>query len=135
IAREHGIPFHTDAVQATAQLPVGFTTDAMTITGHKIGGPIGVGALLLAKGLDPIPVMHGGGQERDVRSGTLDTPAIAGFAAAVTAAVREVEHESQRLAELRDLLIDGVRQTVPDAVLSGDPDRGLEARLPGIAHG
>jgi cysteine desulfurase len=130
IAREHGIPFHTDAVQATAQLPVAFETDAMTITGHKIGGPVGVGALLLAKGLDPIPVLHGGGQERDVRSGTLDTPAIAGFAAAVHAAVSSREAEAKRLAALRDSLIDRVREAVPDAVLNGDP----EGRLPGNAH-
>jgi cysteine desulfurase len=130
IAREHGIPFHTDAVQATAQLPVAFTTDAMTITGHKIGGPVGVGALLLAKGLDPVPVLHGGGQERDVRSGTLDAPAIAGFAAAVRAAVSSRDAEAKRLAGLRDSLIDRVSATVPDAVLNGDP----EGRLPGNAH-
>jgi cysteine desulfurase len=130
IAREHGIPFHTDAVQATAQLPVGFTTDAMTITGHKIGGPIGVGALLLAKGLDPIPVMHGGGQERDVRSGTLDTPAIAGFAAAISVAVSRRAEEAERLARLRDDLVERVRKAVPDAVLNGHP----HDRLPGNAH-
>lgn len=130
IAREHGIPFHTDAVQATAQLPVRFTTDAMTITGHKIGGPVGVGALLLAKGLDPVPVLHGGGQERDVRSGTLDAPAIAGFAAAVSAAVSRRDAEAVRLAALRDELISRVRAEVPDAILNGDP----VDRLPGNAH-
>ena len=130
IAREHGIPFHTDAVQATAQLPVRFTTDAMTITGHKIGGPVGVGALLLARGLDPVPVMHGGGQERDVRSGTLDTPAIAGFAAAVGASVSRREAEAARLSGLRDELIRRIREQVPDAVLNGDPVN----RLPGNAH-
>jgi cysteine desulfurase len=130
IAREHGIPFHTDAVQATAQLPVRFTTDAMTITGHKIGGPVGVGALLLAKGLDPVPVLHGGGQERDVRSGTLDAPAIAGFAAAVSTAVSRRDREAVRLAALRDALISRVRAEVPDAILNGDP----VDRLPGNAH-
>ncbi len=105
----------------------------MTITAHKFGGPIGVGALLLDRQVEPVPLLHGGGQER-ARSGTLDTPAIAGFAAAATAAIREQEHEAVRLAELRDLLIDGVLAVVPDAILSGDPDRGPEARLPGIAH-
>jgi cysteine sulfinate desulfinase/cysteine desulfurase-like protein len=130
IAREHGIPFHTDAVQATAQLPVRFRTDAMTITGHKIGGPVGVGALLLAKGLDPVPVMHGGGQERDVRSGTLDTPAIAAFAAAVGVAVSRRTAEAERLTRLRDDLIERIRKEVPGAVLNGDP---LD-RLPGNAH-
>ena len=130
IAREHGIPFHTDAVQATAQLPVRFTTDAMTITGHKIGGPVGVGALLLAKGLDPVPVVHGGGQERDVRSGTLDTPAIAAFAAAVGVAVSRRTAEAERLTRLRDDLIERIRKEAPGAVLNGDP---LD-RLPGNAH-
>jgi cysteine desulfurase len=130
IAREHGIPFHTDAVQAVAQLPVRFTTDAMTITGHKVGGPVGVGALLLAKGLDPVPVMHGGGQERDVRSGTLDTPAIAAFAAAFGIAVSRRAAEAERLTRLRDDLIERVRKEVPGAVLNGDP----ADRLPGNAH-
>jgi cysteine desulfurase len=130
IAHEHGIPFHTDAVQAAAQLPISFAADAMTITGHKIGGPVGVGALLLAKGLDPVPVLHGGGQERDVRSGTLDAPAIAGFAAAVGAAVSRRAKEAERLARLRDALIDRVREAVPGAVLNGHPGE----RLPGNAH-
>jgi cysteine desulfurase len=130
IAGEHGVPFHTDAVQATAQLPITFAADAMTITGHKIGGPVGVGALLLAKGLDPVPVLHGGGQERDVRSGTLDAPAIAGFATAVSTAVARRSAEAERLARLRDDLIERVRAAVPSAVLNGDP----EGRLPGNAH-
>jgi cysteine desulfurase len=130
IAGEHGIPFHTDAVQATAQLPVRFTTDAMTITGHKIGGPVGVGALLLGKGLDPVPVMHGGGQERDVRSGTLDAPAIAAFAAAIGVAVARRTAEAERLTLLRDDLIERIHKEVPGAVLNGDP----VDRLPGNAH-
>src|SRR5262249_38623232 len=73
IAHEYRIPFHTDAVQAAGQVPVNFAAsgaDALTITGHKIGGPVGAGALLLGRGIEPVPVMHGGGQERDVRSGT-----------------------------------------------------------------
>ncbi|WP_312888668.1 cysteine desulfurase family protein [Nonomuraea rhodomycinica] len=132
-ARDHGIPFHTDAVQAVGQLPVSFAAsgaDAVTVSGHKTGGPVGVGALLLARGLTPVPVQHGGGQERDVRSGTLDAPAIAGFAAAVRIAVKEQESQRLRLAELRDDLIRRVRQAVPDVVLNGDPAE----RLPGNAH-
>ena len=85
LAREHGIPFHTDAVQAAGQLPVDFAAsgaDAMTVTGHKFGGPVGAGALLLARGVQPVPVLHGGGQESEVRSGTLDAPAIRAFAVA-----------------------------------------------------
>ncbi|MBS2961809.1 cysteine desulfurase [Actinocrinis puniceicyclus] len=137
VAHAHDLPIHSDAVQAFGHLPVDFTAsglDAMTVTAHKIGGPIGVGALLLDRKAELTPLLHGGGQERDVRSGTLDTPAIAGFAAAATAAVRERDQEAKRLAQLRDLLIDEVLDAVPDAVLSGDPDRGPEARLPGIAH-
>ncbi|WP_433469954.1 cysteine desulfurase family protein [Spirillospora sp. CA-128828] len=138
VARERGVPLHTDAVQAAGQLPVGFAASgaqALTITGHKLGGPIGVGALLLAKPkppvlLDPMPLLHGGGQERDVRSGTLDTPAIAGFAAAVQATVAHREDETRRLAGLRDRLVEAVRTAVPEAVLNGDP----AGRLPGNAH-
>ncbi|WP_103959122.1 cysteine desulfurase family protein [Nonomuraea solani] len=133
IAHDHGIPFHTDAVQALGQLPVSFAgsgTDALTLTGHKVGGPIGAGALLLARGLTPVSVQHGGGQERDVRSGTLDAPAIAGLAAAVSTAVREQEALGRRLTALRDELIQRVRAAVPDVVLNGDP----ADRLPGNAH-
>ncbi|SEM88658.1 cysteine desulfurase [Nonomuraea pusilla] len=133
IARHHGIPFHTDAVQAIGQLPVSFTgsgADALTVTGHKVGGPMGVGALLLARGLTPVPVQHGGGQERDVRSGTLDAPAVAGLAAAVRVAVKEQEALNLRLSRLRDELITRVRDAVPDVVLNGDP----RDRLPGNAH-
>src|SRR5438270_611067 len=77
LAHEHGIPFHTDAVQAVGILPVSFAesgVDAMTVTAHKLGGAYGTGALLLGRGIDCVPVLHGGGQERDVRSGTLNTP-------------------------------------------------------------
>jgi cysteine desulfurase len=133
IAREHGIPFHTDAVQAVGQLPVSFSgsgVEALTLSGHKVGGPMGVGALLLARGIDPVPVLHGGGQERDVRSGTLDAPAIAGFAAAVRAAVEGRDESAARLSALRDELIARVREAVPDVTLNGHPHE----RLPGNAH-
>lgn len=133
VAHDHGIPFHTDAVQAVGQLPVSFAasgTDALTLTGHKLGGPMGVGVLLLARGLTPVSVLHGGGQERDVRSGTLDAPAIAGLAAAVQTATRDQEANNKRLTVLRDDLIERVRQAVPDVVLNGDP----VDRLPGNAH-
>ncbi|WP_081937332.1 cysteine desulfurase family protein [Streptosporangium roseum] len=133
IAHDHGIPFHTDAVQAVGQLPVVFTgsgVDALTLSGHKVGGPMGVGALLLARGVDPVPVLHGGGQERDVRSGTLDAPSVAGFAAAVKSAVARQAETSARLIGLRDDLIRRVRQAVPDVILNGDPVN----RLPGNAH-
>jgi cysteine desulfurase len=134
VAREYEIPFHTDAVQATGQLELGFAASgvgAMTITGHKIGGPVGVGALLLARGLDPVPVLHGGGQERDVRSGTLDPPGIRGFATAVGAATAHRSEQADRLQRLRSKLIAGVRAAVPEAILNGDPG---PCRLPGNAH-
>ncbi|MBC6464415.1 cysteine desulfurase [Actinomadura alba] len=132
VAREHGVPFHSDAVQAAAQLPVDFAAggDALSVSGHKLGGPLGIGALLLAKGVDPTPVLHGGGQERDVRSGTLDTPAIAGFAAAVQVAAAGRAAGAARLTALRDTLVERVRAAVPDAVLNGHPT----LRLPGNAH-
>jgi cysteine desulfurase len=135
VAREHKIPFHTDAVQAAAQVPVQFAAsgaDALTITGHKIGGPVGVGALLLARGTEPVPVMHGGGQERDVRSGTLDAPAIRAFATAAQIAVKCRDEETARLAALRDDLIARVLAAVPDAILNGAPPG--PGRLPGNAH-
>jgi cysteine desulfurase len=135
VAREHGIPFHTDAVQAAGLLPVNFAAsgaDALTITGHKIGGPVGAGALLLGRGIEPVPVLHGGGQERDVRSGTLDAPAIAAFAVAAQLAVKRQEEEAARLSALRDDLIGRVLAAVPDAILNGAPPG--PGRLPGNAH-
>ncbi len=135
IAREYQIPFHSDAVQAAGQLPVslaGSGATALTITGHKIGGPVGAGALLLCRGADPVPILHGGGQERDVRSGTLDAPAIRAFATAVEISRMRRDDEAKRLAALRDDLIARVRASVPDAVLNGPPP-GPD-RLPGNAH-
>jgi cysteine desulfurase len=135
LVREHGIPFHTDAVQAAGQLPVDFAAtgaDAMTITGHKFGGPVGAGALLLARGVQPVPVLHGGGQESEVRSGTLDAPAIRAFAVAAAVMASRRDEEAARLAKLRDDLIAQVLAAVPDAILNGPP-AGPD-RLPGNAH-
>jgi len=146
IAHEHGIPIHSDAVQAVGQVPVDFAAsgvDAMTVTGHKLGGPVGSGALLLGRGVTLTPVLHGGGQERDVRSGTLDVAAIAGFAVAVQTAVNTQAERAEHLAGLRDRLVAGVRTAVPDAVLNGpdvssrligQPGSGQVGRLPGNAH-
>ena len=133
IAHAHDIPVHTDAVQAVGQVPVDFTAsgvDALTLTAHKLGGPHGVGALVVRRELELTPLLHGGGQERDVRSGTLDTPAIVGFATAVELAVTQQAASAGRLAALRDDLVRRVTEQVPDAVLNGDP----EGRLPGHAH-
>jgi cysteine desulfurase len=135
LAAEYDIPFHSDAVQAAGQLPVSLAATgatALTITAHKIGGPVGAGALLLAKGAEPVPVLHGGGQERDVRSGTLDVPAIRAFATAVEVTAARRADEAKRLAALRDDLIAQVQAAVPDAILNGTPPG--PQRLPGNAH-
>jgi cysteine desulfurase len=135
VAREYGVPFHTDAVQAAAQLPVHFAAsgaDALTVTAHKLGGPVGVGALILARGVEPVPVLHGGGQERDIRSGTLDTPAIRAFAVAAAECSKQLADQGVRLAELRDDLVRQVLTVVPDAILNGPPSG--PGRLPGNAH-
>ena len=133
LAAQAGIPFHTDAVQALGQVPVDFATSgaaAMTVTGHKVGGPVGVGALLLGRDVNCTPLLHGGGQERDVRSGTLDTAGVAAFATAVEATVKSQAAYALRVGALRDELVDRVRAAVPDAILNGAPDD----RLPGNAH-
>ncbi len=134
-ARARGVPVHSDAVQAVGQLPVDFAAtglDAMTVSGHKVGGPMGVGALVVRREVELVPVLHGGGQEREVRSGTLDVAAIAGFAAAVDAATAARAEEAPRLASLRDALVASVLAAVPDAVLNGDA--GADGRLPGNVH-
>jgi len=133
ICAEYEIPLHTDAVQAVGAVPIDFSASgasAMTLTGHKVGGPYGVGALLLARDTPCVPLLHGGGQERDVRSGTLDVPAIHAFAAAVSVTVGEQVERAETLAALRDDLIDAVLREVPDAVLNGC----VKNRLPGNAH-
>jgi len=137
VAHEHGIPLHSDAVQAVGQLPVDFAAsgvDAMTVTGHKFGGPIGAGMLLLGRDVDASPVLHGGGQERDVRSGTLDAPAVAALAVALEMASKEQPVRAERLAGLRNDLVRRVHEVVPDALLNGDPTLAPGARLPGNAH-
>lgn len=137
IAREHGIPVHSDAVQAAGYLPLDFAAsglDAMTVTAHKLGGPVGVGALLVRREIEPTPLLHGGGQERDVRSGTIGVALIASFAAAVEVSTARQAESSRRIEALRQRLVDGVRRVVPDAVVNGDPQPGPEHRLPNIAH-
>ncbi|ALE06688.1 cysteine desulfurase [Arthrobacter sp. ERGS1:01] len=138
LAGAHGIPVHSDAVQAFGSVPVNFKKSglaAMSISGHKIGGPVGVGALLLGRAVSLTPVQHGGGQERGVRSGTLDTAGIAAFAAAAQDVTDNLSDESARIAALRDGIIAAVRAAVPDAVLRGvDPAVNPAGRLPGNAH-
>ena len=134
VAAESGVPLHADAVQAFGQVPVDFAASglaAMTVSGHKIGGPYGIGALVLGREWTPVPVLHGGGQERHVRSGTLDVPAIASFAVAGRLAAEQREWFAAEIGALRDALVEAVRTAVPDAILGGDPEPG--GRLPANA--
>jgi len=133
VCAEFDIPFHTDAVQAVGAAPVDFAASgaaALTLTGHKLGGPFGVGALLLGRDVPCAPLLHGGGQERNIRSGTLDVPAIVGFAAAVRISVATRADYAKRVEELRDGLVEAVQREIPDAVLNG----GEGERLPSHAH-
>jgi cysteine desulfurase len=133
VAAAAGVPLHTDAVQAVGQVPVHFAASgvaALTLTGHKLGGPVGVGALLLGRDVECTPLLHGGGQERDVRSGTLDVPGIVAFAVAVEAAVKNQQEYAVRVGGLRDELVRRVLDVVPDAICNGPPGD----RLPGNAH-
>lgn len=141
VAHRYSIPIHTDAVQALGALPIDFAesgVDAMSVTAHKVGGPIGVGALVAKRDLTIAPISHGGGQERSIRSGTLNMPALAGFATAAAFVTSARIDEMARIAELRDRLVREVQRIVPDAALSGDPGSttmaGGPSRLPGNAH-
>ncbi|MBO0811607.1 MAG: cysteine desulfurase, partial [Microlunatus sp.] len=134
-ARQAGVPVHSDAVQAVGQLLIDFAgseLDALSLSAHKFGGPVGTGALLARRDFRLAPVQHGGGQERDVRSGTLDVAGVAGMAAALQAGVDGLAAESDRIRTLRDRLIGRVLETIPDTELNGVRDRCRS--LPGIAN-
>jgi cysteine desulfurase len=133
IAAEFEVPMHSDAIQAVGQMPVQFGASglaAMSVAAHKFGGPTGAGALLLRRDTTCVPLTHGGGQERDVRSGTPDVAAAVAMAAAARIAVESLEANSTRIRGLRDRLIDGVFAEIDDVILNGAPD----LRLPGNAH-
>lgn len=133
VAAEFGVPMHSDAVQAVGQLPVDFTASglsALSVAAHKFGGPAAVGALLLRRDVACVPLLHGGGQERDIRSGTPDVAGAVGMATAVQLAVDGLEANSARLRALRDRLVEGVLAGIDDVRFNG----AREARLPGNAH-
>ena len=136
IARGHGIPIHSDAVQALGQLPLDLSqVDLGVVTGHKVGGPLGVGVLTAGRAQSPVPLTHGGGQERGLRSGTLDTPAIAGLALAVSHAAERQASHAHHLARLRDALIEGALALDPGITVSGPWTRGdTTTRLAGNFH-
>ncbi|WP_271798957.1 cysteine desulfurase family protein [Dietzia maris] len=131
-ARAVGAAVHTDAVQAVGHVPVDFSAlgvTSLSLSAHKFGGPLGVGALLLDRGAECVPIGYGGGQERDLRSGSVDVPGVVAMAAALGEAVREMESEALRLSRLRDRLVAGVLAEVPGAIANGGGER-----LPGIAN-
>ena len=138
VAHEFDIPVHSDAVQAAGQVEVDFARsglDLMSVTGHKVGGPQGVGALVARRDATLVPLTHGGGQERQVRSGTLDVPAIRGFAVAMRQATANLVVEGERLVALRDRLIRGAQDAGFGVRVSGDWEPGDgNGRLPGNAH-
>jgi len=137
LCREQGVPFHTDAVQALGHVPMDLSAvdaTAVTISGHKLGGPVGVGALIIDPHTPVEPVAHGGGQERDIRSGTLDAAGVAALAAAVRYAVTEQQAHAEHLATLQRALVQGIGQAVPDAIVNGGVVGDLLQRLPGNVH-
>ncbi|MGV9193224.1 cysteine desulfurase family protein [Microbacterium sp. MC2] len=136
-----GTPLHLDAVGAVGHLDLSFSRlrgaaqgpaglVALSLSGHKLGAPVGTGALVVSRHARLTPLIHGGGQQRGLRAGTQDLPGAAALAAALSAAVSERAAESARLTALRDRLIRGIHQRVPEARLLGDPQR----RLPGNVH-
>jgi cysteine desulfurase len=138
VAAEFAVPFHTDAVQAAGHLPVDFAAsgaDLMSVSAHKLGGPVGVGALVARRDAPLVPLLFGGGQERQVRSGTLDVPGIRGFAVALEESVRTLPEEAERLAALRDRLVAGALDLGLGITVSGDHEPGdRQRRLPGNVH-
>ena len=133
VIRGHGIRFHTDAVQAPVWLEVNFSnlgTCAMSVSGHKVGGPHGVGAIIMSRDCTVTPLIHGGGQERDVRSGTLDVPGIFAFAKALEISALRQSEQVSRIKNLRDQLVEKVKTVAPDAIYNGD----LTNRLANNAH-
>lgn len=128
-AKAAGAVMHTDAVQAAASLPVSFgaggwpgeVVDAMSIASHKFGGPQGAGALLIRRGIDFEPLLHGGGQESGRRSGTENLAALVGFGAAVTAVMAQAGSRAQTMAAQRDAFVADIVETIPGAALTGHP--------------
>ncbi|CAB4676900.1 MAG: aminotransferase class V-fold PLP-dependent enzyme [Actinobacteria bacterium] len=127
------IPVHTDAVQSFGKVEFNFAklgVTAATISAHKVGGPLGIAVLILKRGLDLTPILHGGGQEREIRSGTLNAPSIVAFTAAAEFAIANREINFAKIRELRDYFIAGLKKCVPDVTINSISDPAL----PGIVN-
>jgi cysteine desulfurase len=127
------IPVHTDAVQSFGKVEFDFAklgVTAATISAHKVGGPLGIAVLILKRGLDLTPILHGGGQEREIRSGTLNAPSIVAFTAAAEFAIANREVNFTKIRELRDYFIAGLKKCVPDVTINSISDPAL----PGIVN-
>ena len=130
IARAHNIPFHTDAVQALGAIPVNvndWQVDMLSLSGHKFHGPKGIGALYVRKGMRLDTLLQGGAQERGLRAGTENLAGIVGLGKAITLAVENLPEKAAKLSKLRDRLMDGILQKIPDVRANGS----REHRLPG----
>ncbi|HEY0156336.1 MAG TPA: cysteine desulfurase family protein [Thermoanaerobaculia bacterium] len=128
ITRERGILFHTDATQAVGKIPLDFTNvDLASFSAHKMYGPKGVGGLLVRRGIKVHPLVIGGGQERNARSGTVNVPGVVGLAAALQLRAEEMAEEAVRLAPLRDALREAILEEIEDVSVNGP----RELRLPG----
>jgi len=133
IARERGIYFHTDAVQTVGKIPVDVKSlgvDLLSLSGHKIYGPKGIGALYIKKGTRIDPVIHGGHHERNKRAGTENVPGIVGLGKACEIAMQEMDFEADRVGKLRDMLYQGLKEKIDEIILNGHPQK----RLPGILN-
>jgi cysteine desulfurase len=134
LAAAHGVPVHVDAIAEYGYVPIDFhalKVAALSISAHKIGGPVGVGALVIARSTTIVPLLHGGNQQR-ARSGTQDVAGAVAFGLAASEATADIAGHAARLRDLRDRLVAGIRTAVPTAVLRGDPS--AQGRLPGNAH-
>lgn len=133
LARPYEIPVHSDAIAAFGHIPISFSASglaAMSISAHKIGGPVGAGALIVSRATKLVSIIHGGGQERGMRSGTMNAPVAKAFALAAELSIAELSEEYSRLETLRNKLVQGVKEITPLARLTAE----LSPRMPHNAH-